>query len=287
MAKYKPWLKMWVEWIDDLKMLDLTLAEQGAWWRLVTLAKKCAADGPLVKDNGAPLSLDEIASTLRIITKADRKVFDAMIEKMTDQGSLHWNHNTLIITHFKDRQARTTSKTPEAVRDRVRRFRERQRPTPPSDSKEKESSKEKETIELEAEADNSLQKTLHSNVKSVTSEPALAKIATLHEQFFGLITPTLSEKFKDFLDHYRGPVEWIDLAFDEAVKYKNRRWQYVEAILYSWQEKGGPHADRREPGDEGERLGAHQRDIIAEARAAGWEVQGDDEPETTEAGNQN
>lgn len=117
---------MWVEWLDDLKMLSLSLAECGAWWKLVSLAQKCAADGAMVKDNGAPLSLAHIASTLRIATKADKKDFDSMIEKMTDQGSLHWNQNTLIITHFQDRQARTTSKTPEAVRDRVRRYRERQ-----------------------------------------------------------------------------------------------------------------------------------------------------------------
>ncbi|GAH63343.1 unnamed protein product, partial [marine sediment metagenome] len=58
MAKWKPWLKMWVEWIDDPKMLSLSLAQQGAWWRLLALAQKCMADGLLVKGNGAPLSLD-------------------------------------------------------------------------------------------------------------------------------------------------------------------------------------------------------------------------------------
>jgi len=287
-AKYKPWLKMWVEWLDDLKMLSLTLAEQGAWWRLVTLAQKCAADGPLVKDNGAPLSLDAIADTLRITSKADRKVFDSMVEKMTAQGSLHWNSNALVVTHFKDRQARTTSKTPEAVRDRVRRYRERQVVTENPLQEPLPSSPPDPPItkEREAEADNSLQKTLHSNVKSVTSEPALAKIATLYEQYFGIISPVLSEKFKDFVENYRGPVEWIDLAFAEAVKYKNRRWQYVEAILYSWQEKGGPHADRRERGVAGERLGAHQRDPLASYREQGWEVLGEDEPGAAEAGNQ-
>ncbi|MBA7547948.1 hypothetical protein ES705_40389 [subsurface metagenome] len=86
MAKFQPWLKMWVEWVDDPKMLSLSLAEQGAWWRLCTLTKKCAADGFLAKGNGAPLSLDEIASALRITAKADRKVFDSMVEKMIALG---------------------------------------------------------------------------------------------------------------------------------------------------------------------------------------------------------
>jgi len=129
MAKFQPWFKVWVEWVDDPKMLSLSLAEQGAWWRLCTLAKKCMADGFLAKGNGAPLSLDEIATTIRITTKADRKVFDSMIKKMTEQGSLHWNSKALVITHFAERQAKTASETPEAVRDRVRRYREKQRVT--------------------------------------------------------------------------------------------------------------------------------------------------------------
>ncbi|GAH82908.1 unnamed protein product, partial [marine sediment metagenome] len=62
---------------------------------------------------------------MRIKTKADQKVIKSMIEKMTDYGSLHWNSGTLVITHFAERQAKTTSETPEAVRDRVRLHRER------------------------------------------------------------------------------------------------------------------------------------------------------------------
>ncbi|GAH39858.1 unnamed protein product, partial [marine sediment metagenome] len=175
MAKFQPWLKMWVEWIDDLKMLDLTLAEQGAWWRLVTLAKKCAADGALVKDNGTPLSLDDITSTLRIKTKADRKVFDAMIRKMIDQSSLHWNDNALTITHFAERQAKTSSQASEAVRERVRRFRERQKRnvtenslhplTTPTTVKD---------IEAEVEVEGNA---LRNGVTSVTAEAVLAEIA--------------------------------------------------------------------------------------------------------------
>jgi len=206
-----------------------------------------------------------------------------MVEKMTDQGSLHWNSNALVITHFAERQAKTTSETPEAVAERVRRYRDRQRVTEnplqkplPSSPLQPPNTKD---IDIEAEAEVTSLHSVTSNAKSVTFEPALAKIASLHEQQFGLITPVLSEKFKDFVENYRGPVEWIKLAFDEAIKYKNRRWQYVEAILNNWQEKGGPHADKRGSG-------AGQRDIIEEARAGGWEVLGDDEPETTQAGNQ-
>ncbi|GAI93134.1 unnamed protein product, partial [marine sediment metagenome] len=246
MARPKPWLKMWTEWVHDPKMLNLTLAEQGAWWRVVSLAHECNAGGGLVKGNGAPLTIKEIAKTLYMTAPEDFEVMKSMNNKMVEAGSLAWNHGILTVIHLNDRQEMMPSETPEARRNRVRLYRERQAGIPVTE------------------------KSLH--------EPIIAEISKLHEQYFGIITPVLAEKFKDFVENYHGPVEWINLAFAEAVKYKNRRWKYVEAILYSWQEKGGPHADRGR-GDKGEQPGADQRDPLASYREQGWEVLGDEEPE--------
>lgn len=257
---------MWVEWIDDPKMLSLSLAEQGAWWRLVTLAKKCAADGYLIKSNESPLSLDEIANALRIRTKADRKAFNSMIEKMTDLGSLHWSSGILVVTHFAERQAKTSSETPEAIRDRVRRSREKKRlAANPLPHLEKESSKEKDTdididTEVEVESNGSVTQEipLHVTENPLRLESMLAEIAKLHEQNIGQITPLLGDKFKDFVENYRGPIEWIKEAFAEAVSNNVRKWAYVETILNNWQSEGRkPHGERKKrkaPRDE-----AHQR----------------------------
>lgn len=241
--KIKPWLKMWTEWIHDAKMLGLTLAETGAWWKLVTLAQECGADGRLVKGDGSPLTIHEIANCVHITAEKDMKVLKSMVEKMEAHGSLAWNSNVLTVIHFAERQALSPSATREAVRERVRLHRQR------------------------AVTDYPL--------PSVTNELALAKISTLHEEHFGLITPVLSEKFKDFAGQYRGPIEWIDQAFDEAIKYNSRRWQYVETILYAWQDKGGPHAARKPTP-----TGVDRVDPIEGARKAGWEVLGGDDDET-------
>jgi DnaD/phage-associated family protein len=265
MAKWKPWLKMWVEWIDDPKMLSLSLAQQGAWWRLLALAQKCMADGLLVKGNGAPLSLDEIAATLRITTKPDRKVFDSMIEKMTDQGSLHWNSNALVVTHFAERQAKTSSETPEAIRDRVRRHRERQqvteKPLPPLTTPTTTKNIEAE-VEVESNGSVTQKTPLHGNGKTVTAEAILAKVSQLHEENFGIITPLLAEKFKDFAENYRGLVEWIHDAFEEACSNNVRKWSYVEAILDTCQREGRkPRGKRKEQPSQGpKRPATHQRD---------------------------
>jgi len=346
MAK-KPWLKLWVEWIHDPKMFSLTWSEKGMWCGVMTLAQECAADGQLVKGDGTPLTIPEIANSLHITSPKDRKTLEGMISKMAGQGSLHWNSNLLVVTHFAERQAKAVSETPQAVSERQQRRRAKMweeygikdsaipletrlavierdkclcqhcgkegiREPPdsslvidPEDStpfefdhiiprarggthnpenlllscrrcnrarrnlsaralsqnnrdsrprlKElKNDGQDIPTPPPEGEGEGEGEKSRDINdtnlLQTFQPEPILAEISKLYEENCGIITPILAEKFKDFVENYHGPVEWIDLAFAEAVEYKNRRWDYVEAILYSWQEKGGPHADRRERG---------------------------------------
>lgn len=126
MPRAKPWLKMWTEWVDDNKMLRLSLAEQGAWWRVVTLAQKCNTDGKLVTGGGSPLSLDEIADSVHIKNN-DMPIFQSMLAKMEREKSFHWEGDILVVTHFAERQSQVPSETPEAMRERQRRHREQKR----------------------------------------------------------------------------------------------------------------------------------------------------------------
>lgn len=363
MARPKPWLKMWIEWIHDPKMLGLTLAETGAWWKLVTLAQQCAAEGQLVKGNGSPLSLPEIANALHISTTRDMKTLQSMIQKMEAANSLSWNNKKLTIIHFAERQELTPSSSREAVRERVRHHRERQRHLPievlgeevrsllltlpnPSHEEIKEAltklgqakrlvprpefvtdigridllwqdlngekiaafeidmnepkakslrklrdlcpstfiilrinpepfqwdldilllglgqGKKSEALQTpptpttvtEGEAEVEVE---GNAVTSVTPKAVLAEIANLHEENFGIITPILSEKFKDFAENYRGPLEWIKEAFAEALTQNVRKWVYVEKILDTWQSEGRKtHGERKQRKD---RDAAHQR----------------------------
>lgn len=396
MARPKPWLKMWIEWIHDPKMLGLTLAETGAWWKLVTLAQQCVANGQLIKGNGSPLTLPEIANSLHISTPRDMKTLQSMIEKMEAAGSLAWNNHTLTVVHFEERQAKVASESKEAVRERVRRHREsrsvtdnplqevpespfvkelryelatlpsfmnrqvehevvrealmrlgekkgytvapevitktgridltwvdetggpvaafeiddflpqqksltkltaapyptrviilrtnpiptqqvgdilviglgRERKTPlttPTTVKEEEGEAEEKSVTLP----------LHSNGETVTAEAFLAEIVKYHEQNFGIITPLLAEKFKDFAENYRGPVEWIHDAFEEACSKNVRKWAYVEAILERWQTEGrGEKYARRA---KGKRPGAPREYSREEAERDGWTVVGEEE----------
>ena len=66
---------------------------------------------------------------------------------------------------------------------------------------------------------------------------------TLYEQNIGPLTPILAQTLEEAENTY--PSEWIDDAIKIAVKRNVRNWNFVEAILRSWKEKGRNEEDRR------------------------------------------
>ena len=124
-----PWIKMWLEALDDPKLTRLSLAERGAWWGLLKLAGKCDVGGKILSGSVA-LDMDEIADALHIKTSDDRQALESMIAKMEKRGSLKWNeNNALTVIHWEERQRIPPSARPEAIADRVRRYRERRKET--------------------------------------------------------------------------------------------------------------------------------------------------------------
>ena len=124
-----PWMKMWLEALDDPKLTRLSLAERGAWWGLLTLAGKCDAGGKIVSGDSG-LDVDEIADALHIKTAEDRQSLESMITKMEKRGSLLWNEgHILTVVHWEERQRIPPSARPEAIAERVRRHRERREKT--------------------------------------------------------------------------------------------------------------------------------------------------------------
>jgi DnaD/phage-associated family protein len=73
-----------------------------------------------------------------------------------------------------------------------------------------------------------------------TSRP---NVFELYEKNIGPLTPILSQMLEEAEDDY--PAEWLEEAIKLAVKKNVRNWNYVEAILRSWKEKGRNETDRR------------------------------------------
>lgn len=123
-----PWLKMWIESLDDPKLTRLSLAERGAFWGLLALAGKLGTGGKLVSSNQG-LDMDEIADALHIKSPEDRQALESMIVKLEKRGSLKWNGDVLVIVHWEERQRKPPSAAPAAVAQRVRDYRERRKST--------------------------------------------------------------------------------------------------------------------------------------------------------------
>jgi len=70
-------------------------------------------------------------------------------------------------------------------------------------------------------------------------------IFSLYEQNVGPLTPILADELRDAEKQY--PEDWIRDAFKIAVTNNARSWNYIDAILRSWKEKGRDERDQRTP----------------------------------------
>ena len=124
-----PWIKMWLEALDDPKLTRLSLAERGAWWGILKLAGKCGAGGKILSGS-VGLDMDEIADALHVKTDDDRQALESMVAKMEKRGSLVWNENHILtVIYWEERQRIPPSARPEAIAERVRRHREGRKKT--------------------------------------------------------------------------------------------------------------------------------------------------------------
>lgn len=69
-------------------------------------------------------------------------------------------------------------------------------------------------------------------------------IFQLYEQNIGPLTPLMAEMLKLAEKEY--PQEWLDEAVKIAVSNNIRKWNYIEAVLKSWQERGRDDENRRD-----------------------------------------
>lgn len=67
----------------------------------------------------------------------------------------------------------------------------------------------------------------------------------LYEQNIGPLTPLIADALRDAEKNY--PLPWIEEALQIAVLNNARNWNYVQAILRRWQERG--RDDKKDQGD--------------------------------------
>jgi DNA replication protein len=76
-----------------------------------------------------------------------------------------------------------------------------------------------------------------------TLEAERPNIFRLYEQNIGPLTPLIAEELQDAEKAY--PQSWVEEAFKIAVDKNARKWNFIRAVLKSWQEEGRDATDRR------------------------------------------
>jgi hypothetical protein len=118
----KPWFRLWDELLSDPKMIDMTDAQIGIWFKLLCLANQQTTRGFIILEAGQRQASDRLATLLR--TRSDRLA--TALEQFKDRNMINFeldsNEGWISITNWNQRQPKS-----DDVAERVRKHREMKR----------------------------------------------------------------------------------------------------------------------------------------------------------------
>jgi len=227
-----PWIKLWIEMLDDVKLAELGDSQKWRFVQLVLLAAECDAAGALVTGDSR-MTHAQVAWRLR----CDKSVIEVDINKMIELG-LITDDGAITVTNFSKRQGPTQAEKRQQWAERQQKH--RQRAVNPDNvtrdslvthanvtplDKDKEEDKE---IEQEAAAE--------INTAWELERATAARVFSYYENNISLITSAITDKVGAWIDDY--PEAWIIDAISEAVKNNVRKFAYIDKILKTWQSEG-------------------------------------------------
>ena len=120
MAWRRPWIKLWVEMLDDPKMLSLSESQRWVWCALLLATTRSPDPGRMLLPNGRPMSARQLWQAAR--TDMSMEAFEETLKLMEELEMAAWQGDTLEILHWHKRQ------DPQDVTaaERMRRYRQRQ-----------------------------------------------------------------------------------------------------------------------------------------------------------------
>lgn len=216
-----PWVKLWTEILDDVKLAGLTDAQRWRFIQLILLAAECDAAGAIVTGDSR-MTHTQVAWRLR----CDEMTLESDIKKLVEVGLLS-EDGALIVTNFATRQGPTQEDKRKSWAERQKKHRERAKignvtgesrvthadVTPLEEDKEEE--QEQDSI-------------------AVAVRP---NIFVLYEDTIGPLSPMISAELIQAETEY--PQDWIEDAFRETARQNKHNWKYTQAILRSWKDAGG------------------------------------------------
>ena len=210
-----PWLKLWVEMLDDEKMQLLTTEQWGIWIKLLLMAQKREHGGWIRKINGGGYSDEEWVSMLGVGIETWHTTCKLMAGKRMNMIRFNKRSGTLFVINLSKRQARKPSDEPEKTKERQKSSRRRH-------------------------ADSHADVTpLEERGKRKEYPPTPHNIFTLYERYIGTVVPyTKIEEVKQL--EYEYCPKWIEDAFKDAADKDKRSLGFVKWILERWGKEGFP-----------------------------------------------
>jgi len=198
-SKKRGWVKLDAGWLTSSINYRMELGEIAVFSKLIVMADAFGPVPGLISDNDfRPMPYEYLAHQ----ACCPLEIFKKVIEKGQADDSIFLNSHGIFLTHFDDYQF--------TEYDRQKPYRERK--------KQEEKANAPEELLLE---ENSLD---------------FAKISTVYEENFGMLTPIIAEQLKDITSEY--PLNWIEEAFKEACRHNARKLSYVTSILGRWKVDG-------------------------------------------------
>ena len=115
-----PWVKLYTETLDDVKLARLTDSQKWRFIQLILLAGECDADGALVTGD-SPMTHEDITWRLRI----DAKTLVSDLKKLMQLKLVHEEEGVIVVSKFGERQGPTQSEKREQWRKRQKARRDR------------------------------------------------------------------------------------------------------------------------------------------------------------------
>jgi hypothetical protein len=126
-----PWIKLYPEILDDLKMRRLTSEQRWLWITVLCLANKSPVPGSLMITKSMPMSLLDVAESALLSSKDDQnleQIVEDAFAKFEQLDMIKRDENgTVTVCNFMKRQGRKPSNAPEEVKKRVKKHRDKKK----------------------------------------------------------------------------------------------------------------------------------------------------------------
>ncbi len=122
MAWKRPWIKLWVEMLDDPKMVSLNESQRWIWCALLLAASRSPEPGRMLLPSGRPMTILQITQATRTAGMSVSE-FEETLGILEEQHMVAWRSGALEILHWKKRQESSDGTASE----RMRRYRESHR----------------------------------------------------------------------------------------------------------------------------------------------------------------